>query len=169
MWNIKNADIWARLQFLQWRANNVKSFNHDRIHVGNVLYLSIFRFPESYTHKSYNINICPLYTLHFWWYRDTKQQGTICNFSTIMLMSNACFFVEWITRCGILHTESYDTCPPPHFLLIWFDFNPPTWLRNHTHWNVWAGITYPFLNYKELIINFIPHFTTNMINYPCGD
>ena len=60
-------------------------------------------------------------------------------------------------------------------LLTWFNFNPSK-DNNHTHYNVWDEITYPFLNFNgatievhELINNFIPHFLMDAITYPCWD
>ena len=50
------------------------------------------------------------------------------------------------------------------------------WMSNHTHYNVWDAITYPFLNFNgatvevyKWISNCIPHFSGHVIMYPCWD
>ena len=49
----------------------------------------------------------------------------------------------------------------------------PACISNYTHYKVWDGITYPFLNFncvnvevKQWICNSIPHFTVYVITYP---
>ena len=46
--------------------------------------------------------------------------------------------------------------------------------KNYIHYEVWYGITYPFLNFdgaaievQEWITNFIPHLAGHVIPYPC--
>ena len=60
-------------------------------------------------------------------------------------------------------------------LLTWINFNL-AWLCNHIHYKVVDEITYPFENLNgasiqvyEWISNSIPHFTRQVITYPCWD
>ena len=46
----------------------------------------------------------------------------------------------------------------------------PAWISNHTHYEMWDEISYPFLNYNCCIVevwewmsNFIPHITRYVI------
>ena len=52
----------------------------------------------------------------------------------------------------------------------------PVWMGNHIRYKVWNEITYPFLNFicctievKDWINNINPHFTRQVITYPCWD
>ena len=50
----------------------------------------------------------------------------------------------------------------------------PAWIINYVHYKEWDEITYPFWNFIDatidiLISNFVPHFTGNVITYPCWD
>ena len=52
----------------------------------------------------------------------------------------------------------------------------PGAMSNYIYDKVWDEIAYPFPNVNtqaaevwELISNFIPHFTVNVISYPCYD
>ena len=64
----------------------------------------------------------------------------------------------------------------PPLLLTWFLTLIPAWISNHIHYKEWDEITYPFLNFNgvtvevwEWISNSIPHFTGQVITYPCWD
>ena len=44
----------------------------------------------------------------------------------------------------------------------------PAWINNCIHYEVWGGIIYPLPNWS-LGMDFIPHFTGDVISYPCRD
>ena len=66
-------------------------------------------------------------------------------------------------------------CNLVSLLLTWLNLIP-AWISNHISSKVWEEIIYPFPNFKgatvevgEWISNFIPHFTMDVITYPCWD
>ena len=78
----------------------------------------------------------------------------------------------------VLHPENDTRGRPP--LLTWINFNLraliPTWRSNDMPHKVWDEITYPFPNVNGTTVefwvwirNFIPHFTSHLVTYPCWD
>ena len=80
------------------------------------------------------------------------------------------YFFYW-ERCVCgLRSPSFDIMGPSTTIEI------QAWISNHMPNNMWADITYPFshltrrtIEVWERVNNFIPHFTMDVIIYPCWD
>ena len=85
------------------------------------------------------------------------------------------YLSQWWSRYmspyGVTKPQWFNTWGPFYrhgFTLI------PVWIRNRMPSEVWDEIIYPFPNFNgctvkvwECISNFIPHFITDVITYPC--
>ena len=160
-----NENIWILIQNMKWIHQSLVDSPHkgqspaDSSHKGPVLW-------------SFDVFFKCLLVWTSPWKNSSIANGFTCHDShviTVMLRKdfNCLFHLHlcWLTQ----------------YLLTWgpftkrFNFNPSL-ESNHMSSKVCGEITFPFPNFSgatievwEWISNFIPHFSVDVITYPCWD